>query len=64
MTLDPITTGFLQDLQLIVNLAVDKGFFKVCIGIKNAYDFAAQTISKFTLNNLFSQSQSKSIRSQ
>ena len=33
VTLDPLTTGFLQDLQLIVQLAIDKSTYKVKVGV-------------------------------
>lgn len=45
VTLDPLTTGFLQDLQLIVQLAIDKCTYKVKVGVQNACDFAATALT-------------------
>ena len=33
VTLDPITTGFLTDLQLFINICIDKGSYKLKIGV-------------------------------
>ena len=33
VTLDPITTGFLTDLQLFINICIDKGSYKLKVGV-------------------------------
>lgn len=52
VTLDPLTTGFLQDLQLIIQLAIDKSTFKVKAGVRAIQDFAAVTLTQTSLNDL------------
>ena len=49
VTLDPLTTGFMHDFQLIIQLAVDKGSLKFKTCLLSARDFVAQTM---TFSNL------------
>lgn len=56
VTMDPLTTGFLDDLKLIVNLAIDKSCYKVKIGVQTACDFAATAMTQISLHDLFSSS--------
>ena len=49
VTLDPLTTGFMQDFQLIIQLAVDKGSLKLKTTLTSVRDFVSQTI---TIDNL------------
>ena len=52
VTLDPLTTGFMSDLQLIVQLAIDKCSFKLKVGVQGACNFAATALTQMSLRDL------------
>ena len=56
VTLDPITTGFLTDLQLFINICIDKGSYKMKIGVQSASDFLGSAVTKMSLRDLLQQS--------
>ena len=45
VTLDPITTGFLTDLQLFINICIDKGSYKLKVGVQSAYDYMGTAVA-------------------
>ena len=52
VTLDPLTTGFAQDLQLIIQMAIDKFGYKVRIGLHNFADFATVTLTSLSNSDI------------
>ena len=58
VTLDPLTTGFLSDLQLIVQLAIDKTSYKCKVGVQTAYSFVATTMTSVNLRDMFTNAKS------
>lgn len=52
VTLDPLTTGFLQDLQLIIQLAFDKCSYKIKVGVQRACDFAVMATTQMSLRDV------------
>ena len=62
VTLDPLTTGFMQDLQLIMNLAIDKTAIKVRMGLKTATQMLStslKTLSWLDIMNIRQASQKR-----
>ena len=60
VTLDPITTGFLTDLQLFINICIDKGSYKLKVGVQSACDFLGTSVTKMSLRDLLHRSQDTS----
>ena len=52
VTLDPLTTGFSYDLQLIIQLSIDKCAYKVKTAVRSVQDFAAIALVQSSLSDL------------
>jgi hypothetical protein len=50
VTLDPYTTGFMQDLQLVIQLSIDQLGLKLKTGLKSVASFAEWSVASFDLN--------------
>jgi hypothetical protein len=54
VTLDPITTGFMEDLVLVIRVTFERLVFKVQTGLRSLSNFAVFSTSSYSLSELAS----------